>query len=352
MKFCVENSLLTQWQCEQLASGKHKGFFLGKFKLVGRLGAGGMSTVFLGEHTLSGQRRALKILPKAKLKEKSYLTRFYREGQSIAKLKHPNIVRIYDIAKDGENHFMVMEYVQGADLDALVKRYGPLNFDHCRQTVSQSAAGLAHAHLKNLVHRDVKPANLVWTKNETIKVLDLGLALLKTTAGQFGLSEHHNETLMGTVDYLAPEQAINSHDLDHRADIYSLGCTLYFLLTGQPPFPTGTLAQRIAGHQNLKPQSIDSLRDDCPADLVSICNKMMCKNPDERFQSCDDLIIALKSDSIVKFDSAAEIETNESTVYHQAKSKKRSLLMVYVMLSVLILIVVVLALLVANGSLT
>lgn len=289
----IESGIITQWHADKLLAGKYKGFFLDKYKLLGLLGTGGMSSVYLAEAKNTGQKRAIKVLPKKKVSDKSYLDRFYREGKAAASLSHPNIVRIYDINNSGDTHYMVMEYVQGADLYQRVKENGPMSIDDSIDAVIQSARGLQHAHQIKMVHRDIKPANLLKTDAGDVKLLDLGLALF-SQEGEESLTVLYNEKVMGTADYLSPEQAVNSHTVDHRADIYSLGCTLYFLLTGRPPFDKGTLAQRIAMHQSQEPESIAALRQDCPQGLVDICFKMMRKNPDDRYDSCDDIVAALE----------------------------------------------------------
>lgn len=285
----IESGLITEWHCEKLAAGKYKGYFLGKYKLLGHLGTGGMSTVYLAEHTLTGQKRAIKVLPRKKVDDKSFLDRFYREARAAAALNHPNVVRVYDICEESGTHFMVMEYAQGQDLYELVKARGPLPVDRALRYIREAAVGLAHAHERGLVHRDIKPANLLLTDDESIKILDLGLALLDVD-DQESLTLMYNERVMGTADYLSPEQAVNSHDVDHRADIYSLGCTLYYLLTGVPPFPEGTLAQRIAMHQSKEPRDIRALRPEVPLEVVKFCSRMMRKKPVNRYQNCRELV--------------------------------------------------------------
>ncbi len=289
----IESGIITQWHADKLLAGKYKGFFLDKYKLLGLLGTGGMSSVYLAESKNTRQKRAIKVLPKKKVSDKSYLDRFYREGKAAASLNHPNIVRIYDINNSGDTHYMVMEYVQGADLYETVRDNGPLAIDDAIEATIQSAEGLLHAHDKKMVHRDVKPANLLLMENGTIKILDLGLALFNAE-GEESLTVLYNEKVMGTADYLSPEQAVNSHEVDHRADIYSLGCTLYFLLTGRPPYDKGTLAQRIAMHQTQEPDCILESRVDCPQGLIDICTKMMRKNPDDRFVDCKEIMAVLK----------------------------------------------------------
>ncbi len=284
----IDSGLITSWHTEKMMAGKYKGFFLGKHKLLGHLGTGGMSAVYLAEHRLSGKKFAVKVLPKKKVADKSYLDRFYQEARAAASLDHPNVVRIYDICQEGQTHYMVMEYVEGADLYEIVKADGPLEINDAVDYIAQSCIGLSHAHDRKLVHRDIKPANLLLTKEGVVKILDLGLALVNQDEEE-SLTILYNEKVMGTADYLSPEQAVNSHLVDHRADIYSLGCTLYFLLTGHPPFPKGTLAQRIAMHQTKAPADIRESRPECPAALVDICNQMMMKKEDDRYQNAADL---------------------------------------------------------------
>lgn len=290
--FLVEKQLITTWQTRMLLEGRHRGFFLGNYKLLSHLGSGGMSSVYLAEHKHMKQRRAVKVLPRNRVNDSSYLARFYREARAAAALDHPNIVRAYDVDNDGDNHYLVMEFVEGRDLQQLVQRDGPPPYEEAIDYVSQAARGLAHAHEVGLIHRDIKPANLLVDQRGTVKVLDMGLARFNDDA-QASLTVAHEENVLGTADYLAPEQALNSHSVDHRADIYSLGCTLYFLLTGHPPFPEGTLAQRLLKHQTTQPPSILIDRPDCPQALVDVCSRMMAKNADERFQTAFDVEDAL-----------------------------------------------------------
>ena len=284
----LKSGLITQWHIDKLLAGKYKGFFLGKYKLLGHLGSGGMSSVYLAQHKISEQFRAIKVLPRKKVADRSYLDRFYLEARVAASLNHPNVIRIYDICNEGDTHYMVMEYVDGTDLYELGKKDGALDFNSAAKFTAQAAEGLIHAHEQDLVHRDIKPANLFKTDQGLIKILDLGLALVNQDDSQ-SLTVLHNEKVMGTADYLSPEQAVNSHDVDSRADIYSLGCTLYFLLTGHPPFPKGSLAQRIAMHQSQAPTSLYESRPECPESLVKICEKMMAKNANDRYQTCDEV---------------------------------------------------------------
>ena len=293
-KHLINSGLLTAWQCEVLFSRKYKGFKLGKYKLLRHIGSGGMSAVYLAEHTMLKRQRAIKILPKKRVNDSSYLARFHLEAQATASLDHPNIVRAYDVDNDGDQHYLVMEYIEGKDLQTIVKQEGPLPLELACNYIAQSAEGFTYAHENNLIHRDVKPANLLVDQKGVVKILDLGLALY-SDGENASLTMTHNENVLGTADYLSPEQAVNSHKVDSRTDIYSLGCTLYYLLTGHPPFPEGSLAQRIAKHQTQMPEDIRKDRPDCPRDLVDICVKMMQKKPERRYQTMQDVADALEA---------------------------------------------------------
>lgn len=290
----IERELLTQWQAEKLLKGKHKGFSLGKYRLLKLLGKGGMSSVYLAEHLLMRRQCAIKVLPIKRVNDTSYLARFHREAQAVASLDHPNIVRAYDIDHevegDKEIHFLVMEHVNGQSLQEIIKDRGPLSLDDTAEYFRQAALGLENAHANGLIHRDVKPGNLLVDQNEVVKVLDLGLARFSNPTEDNPLTLTHDEKVLGTADYLAPEQALDSHMVDCRADIYGLGCTAYFAMTGHPPFRDGTLAQRLMWHQTKEPPEIAESRPDVAETqrgqaLVDIVKKMMAKKPDERYQT-------------------------------------------------------------------
>jgi serine/threonine protein kinase len=288
----VASGLITRWQADKLLEGRHKGFFLGKYKLLGHLGSGGMSRVYLAEHTVLQRPVAIKVLPKDRVKNTSYLARFQREARAGAALDHCNIVRTFDVGQQGGFHYLVMEYVEGRDLQQIVKRDGPLDFAAAADYTRQAAEGLAHAHRAGLIHRDVKPANLLVDRNNVVKLLDLGLARF-TDENQASLSATFDDNVIGTADYLAPEQALNSSAADARSDIYALGCTLYCLLTGHAPFSEGTLPERLIMHQKKPPPDITIERPDAPPELVGICIKMLAKKPEERYASADEVAAAL-----------------------------------------------------------
>ncbi len=294
----VTRKALTKWQAEKLLQGKHRGFFLGPYRIQSILGEGGMGTVFLAEHQMMRRLCAIKVLPPKHCKnDPSLVQRFYREAQAVAALDHPNIVRAYDVNKatldETEVHYLVMEYVGGKDLQKLVDSQGVLGYCDAAKLIRQAAEGLSHAHDRGFVHRDVKPANLLVDSSGTVKILDLGLARFFDPASDTALSGEHGESLLGTADYLAPEQAINSHTVDARADIYSLGQTCYFLLTGHAPFPTGTIAERLMAHQVKSPEPITRERPDVPPTLLAMIEKMTAKKPESRYQSAKEVAEAL-----------------------------------------------------------
>ena len=290
----INANLITQWHADKIQDRKYKGFRLGKYKLLRLIGTGGMSSVYLAEHVLMKRQRAIKVLPKSRVNDSSYLARFHLEAQATASLDHPNILRAYDVDNDGEQHFLVMEFIDGKDLQNIVKQEGALPLELACNYIAQSAEGLAYAHENNLIHRDIKPANLLIDDKGIVRILDLGLALYSDGA-KASLTVAHNENVLGTADYLSPEQAVNSHKVDLRTDIYSLGCTLYFLLTGHPPFTDGSLAQRIAKHQTTMPEDVRKDRPECPRDLVDICVKMMQKKPEKRYQNMKQVAEALET---------------------------------------------------------
>ncbi len=291
-KALARENLVSRWQAGTLlALGQRAQLRLGKYKLIQRLGKGGMGTVFLAEHVTMNRRVALKIVPRSIAEDRASLDRFFAEARAIAALDHPNIVRAYSVDNEMDRYFIVMEFADGQDLQRMVEVDGPLDFDQAADYVRQTAEGLAHAHARNLVHCDIKPSNLLVNSQGVIKILDLGLARLKQSDGPRGTAA--GEPAFGTVDYMAPEQGLETANFDHRADIYSLGCTLYFLLTGHPPFPDGPIAQRIARHQTQEPRDILLERPETPPALVEVCKRMMAKEPEKRYQSMQEVSAAL-----------------------------------------------------------
>jgi serine/threonine protein kinase len=277
--------LLTRFQADQLLAGKWRRFIINhKYKLLERLGSGGMSNVYLCEHLAMRRRLAIKVLPAPLAEMPGVLERFYREARAVAALDHPNIVRAHDIDHDGRLHFIVMEYVDGASLHQIVKEHGPLDIQRAAHYTAHAAAGLQHAHEVGLVHRDVKPGNILVDRTGRVKLLDMGLARFFLDEQDDLTRQQESQLVLGTADYLAPEQALDSHGVDIRADIYSLGVTFYFVLTGVSPFRGGSLAQKLIRHQVMQPDPIRSLRPEVPEELAAVLARMMAKDPARRHQ--------------------------------------------------------------------
>lgn len=292
----VCEGILTQFQATLLLQGRYKNFFLGgKYKVLEQLGAGGMGTVYLCEHRYMRRRVAIKLLPPEKSQTPAIVQRFLREAEAIARMDHPNIVRAFDISRQSGVFFLVMEYVEGVNFQQLVSEHGALSMHRAVNYTVQSALGLHHAHVSGLVHRDVKPANLLLDRNGIVKVLDLGLARFSDGPQEkASKSSGDNPVVLGTADYIAPEQAVNASMVDHRADVYSLGCTLYFLLTGRPPYEGSTLGQKLMKHQAAPIPNVNALRPDVPKGVAEVLMRSMAKKPEDRVQTTHELALALR----------------------------------------------------------
>ena len=280
----ASTKLVTSWQLERLREGRWRGYFLGKYKILGQLGAGAMGSVFLAEHRVMRHQVAIKVLAKRLTGKPEYVKRFEQEARAAAVVSHPRLVRAFDIDSDGDLHYFVMEYVAGEDLQKIVLRDGPLPVSEAAECIRQTAEGLSAAHAAGLIHRDIKPSNLLLDPGGQVHILDLGLARM-VIDDEPSLTLVQDARMIGTVDYLSPEQARNSHEIDPRADLYSLGCTLYFLLSGQPPFAEGTIPQRVIAHQTQRPVSIRKKRPEVDAPLEAILSKLLAKKAERRFAS-------------------------------------------------------------------
>jgi predicted Ser/Thr protein kinase len=252
-----------------------------RYRILGELGRGGMGVVYKAIQRHTDRVVALKVMAQQLQVQPSFVKRFRREVTAVARLCHPNIVLAYDADEAGELHFLVMEYVDGVGLDRMVRERGPLPVAEVCEYIRQAALGLQHAHERGLVHRDIKPGNLLLTRAGQVKIVDLGLARLARVEGE-AITSPSASRLFGTVDYLAPEQAREPAAADVRADIYSLGCTLYHLLTGRPPFPEGATLQKLLAHQDQPPRPVSDLRPDVPAPLVVLVQRMLAKQPGQR----------------------------------------------------------------------
>jgi serine/threonine protein kinase len=290
----IRDGLLTHFQAEKLLLGRWRGFIIsGKYRLLERLGAGGMGAVYLCEHVHMGRRVALKVLPIAQAEDPASLARFYREAKAVARLDHPNIVRAHDIDHDDKLHFLVLEFVEGCNLHDFVKKNGVLEPARAANYIRQASLGLQHAHEAGLVHRDIKPGNLLLDRQGTVKLMDMGLArFFHDDDGTAFAKEFEHGYIIGTADYLSPEQTVDSR-VDIRADIYSLGGALYYLLVGKSPFQEGTVPQKMIWHQVRQPRSVRLKRPEIPEGLAHVLEKMMAKEPAKRYQIPADIAAAL-----------------------------------------------------------
>ena len=268
---------------------------LGPYELVRKLGQGGMGAVYEARHSKLGKTFALKVLPGGFASNRAALTRFEREMQAIGKLDHPHIIKATDADEWQGTHYLVMEYVEGTDLSELVKTRGPLSVRDACKAIRQAAMGLQHAHEHDLVHRDIKPSNLFVTKSGQLKLLDLGLARLNDGEHQRGLTTIGQ--VLGTPDYMAPEQWDDTHSVDARADLYSLGCTLFFVLTGRAPYADVTkssLLQLMKAHVDGAIPNLTDIRLDVPPELNAICVRLLAKKAEDRYLNAAEVIAALE----------------------------------------------------------
>lgn len=291
-RYLVQKKLLTRWQAGQLLIGRTS-FALGKYQLLDLLGRGGMGKVFLARHTMMNRTVALKLISEQWCKDSGALERFLNEARAAAALDHPNLVHAYNVDTEGDRYYMVLEYVEGEDLQRRVESEGPLPVELAADYIRQAAEGLAHAHAKGMIHCDIKPSNLLVNREGVVKILDMGVSRWLGQPGAATSSSDSNQgasaDIVGSVDYMAPEQVTQREAVDFRADIYSLGCTFFFLLTGRPPFAEGTLSERIAQHQSGQTPDPRRFRPDTPPELAHLCVRMMAKAPQDRFPSAQEI---------------------------------------------------------------
>lgn len=292
----VQEGLLTRFQANQLLLGKPKGFFIGRYRILELVGVGAMGKVYSAEHILMRRKVAIKILPLQRLSETSAVDRFKREARAIGQLNHPNIVQAYDFDHVGSLWYLVLEFVDGKSLQEIVFRRGPVEWPKAANYIRQAATALQHAYELGVVHRDVKPANLLLDKAEVVKVLDMGLAKVfgdLFEVDQLPLTRRYDERILGTADYVAPEQAEDCHSVDIRADLYSLGLTMHYLVTGKSPCCEGRTADKLRWHRNTGPSRLDVLAPAVPAPLADVVEKMTARKPEDRWRTPAELRSAL-----------------------------------------------------------
>jgi eukaryotic-like serine/threonine-protein kinase len=325
---------LTPYQAAAIRQGKTKGLSIGDYIVLDKLGSGGMGLVLKARHRQRSRIVALKLLPPSISRDRAAVIRFRREASAVAKFRHPNIVAAID---SGETHgllFLVMEFVNGRDLARTVKEKGTLSVVRAIDCIIQAARGLQEAHNHGIVHRDIKPANLLLDSSGTVKVLDLGLArvnqqpeLAATSGSELELTV--SGSFVGTVDFMSPEQAYDPRMADGRSDIYSLGCTLHYLLTGKPPFGGQTFMERLLGHRERPVPSLRAARQDVTSALDVTFRMLLAKAPEDRPQTMAAVIAELEecrksksgktSRPLMVFDDRAEKSREPESIYQVAQ---------------------------------
>jgi eukaryotic-like serine/threonine-protein kinase len=336
----VQRGWLTPYQQSQILSGQAEKLIIGSYRIQSPLGEGGMGMVFKAIQPKLDRIVALKVIrPQVLAARPEILSRFHREARAIAQLNHPNIVILFDADEANDTHFIAMEYVDGLTFEKMVRQSGPMSIKQAAEYIRQCALGLQHAYEVGLVHRDIKPSNILVSQRSsgvsngssmrlirpqlvtvrdrersqtqstgsfarswgTVKILDMGLARLTEALDEEARPQNDYTpltragALLGTPDFIAPEQARDARTVDIRADIYSLGCTFYYILTGKPPFPGGTDVQKLIRHQNEKPFPIEELRPGIPTEIVLILNRMLEKRVEDRFSSPKQLAEAIEA---------------------------------------------------------
>ncbi len=303
----VRRDWLTTYQANQLFKGRGDELLLDSYVLLEKLGEGGMGQVFKARNWKLGQVVALKVIRKERLANETAVLRFEREIRAAAQLSHPNIVRALDAGRAGDAHFLVMEFIEGTDLARMVRERGPLPVGFACDLARQAALALRHAHERGMVHRDVKPANLLLARHPGVrdvgllKVLDMGLARLDPASQDVSVDTLTQEgSVMGSLDYIAPEQAMDSHTADIRADLYGLGCTLYYLLTGSVPFPADHPMEKLLAHRASEPVPVEERRPKVPPGVAAVVRRLMAKRPADRYQTPAEAAEALAAAAVAR----------------------------------------------------
>jgi serine/threonine-protein kinase len=316
-KKLISAGKLTPYQLAVISERRFDLLKIGAYLILDRLGEGGMGTVYKARHERMKRLVAIKVLARRVAESEAFLQRFQREVETVARLSHPNIVMAFDAGESALGPYLVMEFVDGRDLATDVHLSGPLAVEPGIDAVIQAARGLGYAHGQGIIHRDIKPANLIRDLNGTTKVADLGLARLSSALAKPGdtkgsITQAGN--ILGTVDFLPPEQAVDSTSIDHRADIYSLGCTLYYLLTARPPYEAETVMAALLKHRDAPIPLMSAARPGIPAPLDAIFARMVAKKPEDRYQSMAEVIGALEKVPMTAMPAAANPDLMQTMV--------------------------------------
>lgn len=311
-KRLVKEKKISAYQAQVVYSGKGKTLTMGSYFVLDKLGQGGMGMVLKAEHRMMKRLVAIKVLSPSVTKTKELSQRFQREVEAAARLTHVNIVGAFDAGETNGSPFLVMEYVPGDDLASIVKKKGPLSVDQSIDCIAQAAKGLEFAHSQGVIHRDIKPANLLMDTKGVVKILDMGLARIESTDVATQADLTGTGAVMGTVDYMAPEQALSTKHADARSDLYSLGISLWYLLTGKPAYEGDSLMARLLAHREQPIPSLRAVRGDVPESLDHLFEKLVAKKQADRYQTATELLVdlqACRTGASIKVVTVAEVAT-------------------------------------------
>ena len=336
-------SKLTPYQADSIRSGQVSNLLIGNYIVLDLLGKGGMGHVYKARHRDMDRIVALKVLPKERVNSKAGLRRFHQEVKAAARLVHPNIVTAFDADVSGGVPYLVMEFVEGKDLQAILAETGPLSFREAIDYVLQTARGLEYAHRVGVIHRDIKPANLLLDEHGIIRILDMGVAQLRQPV-EDEASEPHQITrdgaVIGTTDFMSPEQSSSPRNTDARSDIYSLGCTLYFLLTNSPLYDDESAVDRIIAHRQRPAPRLREKRPDLPRDIDTLFAHMVAKEPGDRYQTVSHLIEdleLLRRNGRLGESPLSQVPTKPKQVKEKVETRKAPLLM-FALISLLVMV--------------
>jgi hypothetical protein len=292
LKKLMLQGLLTKFQSDWILKGEFEEFNVGEFRVVDILGTGGMGWLYVAINESTGEKAAVKVI--SKHMDNDYLTRFKLEARAGLMLNHPNLVRTLKLGETDEILYTAMELVEGISMQELIARQGTIPWPQACSLVAQAAAGLQHAHEKGLIHRDIKPGNLLVKKNGTVKVLDFGLALMEQDEDEFMLTMISGQGCVGTADYIAPEQTLDSFNVGPQADVYSLGCTLYCALTGMVPFPGESVSKKLRAHRQKSPRPVREIKPEIPIAVEEVVARMMARDVKDRYKTAAEVLTALQ----------------------------------------------------------